>query len=171
MIKRFIKLNIKLVLSIVLVLSIFMHSTYTFATDEELAQINSSRTQLEKINQQKKNVQNKIKELNKLKNDTQRYIKELDTTLELLTEELNKTLENIDLKQAEIDETNINLNITKENERIQYANMKKRIVFFYERNNASVIEDILNGDNLYDMLTRGEYIQSITDYDRQKLDE
>ena len=75
------------------------------------------------------------------------------------------------MKQAEIDETNVNLNITKENERIQYANMKKRIIFFYERNNASVIEDILSGDNLVDMLTRGEYIQSITDYDRQKLDE
>ena len=84
---------------------------------------------------------------------------------------MNITLENIDLKQAEIDETNVNLNITKENERIQYANMKKRIIFFYERNNASVIEDILSGDNLVDMLTRGEYIQSITDYDRQKLDE
>ena len=162
---------IKLIFSVLVVLSIFLYNTSAFATVDELNQINNSRAQLDKINQQKQAVQNKIKQLNRLKNDTENYIKELDKTLEQLTEQLNITLENIDLKQAEIDETNVNLNITKENERIQYANMKKRIIFFYERNNASVIEDILSGDNLVDMLTRGEYIQSITDYDRQKLDE
>ena len=162
---------IKLIFSVLIVLSIFLYNTSAFATVDELNQINNSRAQLDKINQQKQAVQNKIKQLNRLKNDTENYIKELDKTLEQLTEQLNITLENIDLKQAEIDETNVNLNITKENERIQYANMKKRIIFFYERNNASVIEDILSGDNLVDMLTRGEYIQSITDYDRQKLDE
>lgn len=162
---------IKLIFSVLIVLSIFLYNTSAFATIDELNQINNSRAQLDKINQQKQAVQNKIKQLNRLKNDTENYIKELDKTLEQLTEQLNITLENIDLKQAEIDETNVNLNITKENERIQYANMKKRIIFFYERNNASVIEDILSGDNLVDMLTRGEYIQSITDYDRQKLDD
>lgn len=162
---------IKLIFSVLIVLSIFLYNTSAFATVDELNQINNSRAQLDKINQQKQAVQNKIKQLNRLKNDTENYIKELDKTLEQLTEQLNITLENIDLKQAEIDETNVNLNITKENERIQYANMKKRIIFFYERNNASVIEDILSGDNLVDMLTRGEYIQSITDYDRQKLDD
>ena len=170
--KRHINKNIfKIIFSIFIVLFIFRYNTSVFATDEELTQINNSRTQLEKINQQKKAVQNKIKDLNKLKNDTQNYIKELDKALEELINQLNITLENIDLKQAEIDETNVNLNITKENERIQYANMKKRIVFFYERDNASIIEEILSGDNLVDMLTRGEYIKSITDYDRQKLDE
>ena len=171
MIKNIFKNYIKLLVSVLIVLSVFLYNTKAFATDEELAQINTSRAQLEKITQQKKAVQNKIKELNRLKNDTQSFIKELDAALEQLIEQLNITLENIDLKQAEIDETNVNLNMTKENERIQYANMKKRIVFFYERNNASIIEEILSGDNLVDMLTRGEYIQSITDYDRQKLDE
>lgn len=171
MFKHINKNYIKIFFSILIVLSLFRHNTTVFATDEELTQINNSRAQLDKINKQKKAVQNKIIELNKLKSDTQNYIKELDKTLEELTEQLNITLENIDLKQAEIDETNVNLNITKENERLQYANMKKRIVFFYERDNASIIEDILNGDNLVDMLTKGEYIQSITDYDRQKLDE
>ena len=161
----------KKLLIVILPFVLFLFINISYATDDELSQINNSRSEIEKINQQKKYVQSKISELNKLKNDTEAYIKELDNTLAKLIDELNKTLENIEIKQSEIDETNINLNITKEKEKIQFQNMKKRIVFFYERNNTSVIEDILNGNNLVDMLTRGEYIQSITDYDRLKLDE
>ena len=140
-------------------------------TDEEKVRIENSQSAINRINENKKRVQSTIKNLNALKNDTQKFIEELDKNLELLVDELNQTLTNIDLKQEEIDITNNELEQAKEKEEQQYNDMKLRIKFFYEKGETSLIENILSGDNLEDILTKAEYIQSITAYDRSKLNE
>lgn len=140
-------------------------------TEEERQRILNSQNNIEKINENKKKVENTIKRLNSLKNDTQKYIEELDKNLELLVEELNKTLLDIDNKQVEINITNEEIDKAKAKEEKQYSDMKLRIKFFYEKGDTSLLENILSGDNLEDILTKAEYIQSITDYDRKKLNE
>ena len=140
-------------------------------TDEERARISKSQSAIDRIANEKKKIQNTINNLKTLKDNTQKYIEELDKNLELLTDELNKTLVAIDLKQVEIDETNVMLEDTKHKEEKQYSDMKLRIKFFYEKGDMTIIESILTGDNLEDVLTKAEYIQSITDYDRKKLNE
>ena len=140
-------------------------------TEEERQRIINSQNNIEKINASKKRVENAIKNLNALKNNTQKYIEELDKNLESLVDELNQTLLDIDNKQIEIDITNDELNKAKIKEEKQYSDMKLRIKFFYEKGETSLLENILSGDNLEDILTRAEYIQSITDYDRKKLNE
>lgn len=161
------KKKFSLILILILLLSYFT----SFATSEEIEKITNSQAIINKINKQKKEVQNTIKNLKQLKNDTEQFIKELDMSLEQLVTELNLTLEAIDDKQLEINVTNENLMIAKHNEEKQYEDMKKRIVFFYERDNKSILENILEGNNLVDALTRAEYVQSITDYDRNKLNQ
>ena len=140
-------------------------------TEEERQRILNSQNNIEKINENKKKVENTIKRLNSLKNDTQKYIEELDKNLEMLVDELNKTLADIDNKQIEINITNEEIEKAKEKEEKQYSDMKLRIKFFYEKGDTSLLENILSGDNLEDILTKAEYIQSITDYDRKKLNE
>ena len=96
-----------------------------------------------------------------------------------MSEENNKTkltLENMKKMeltddQIEFDMTNANLDIAKKEEEKQYQDMKLRIKFFYEKGETSILESLLSGNNLEDLLTKAEYIQSITDYDRKKLDE
>lgn len=140
-------------------------------TDEERNRLNNSQNIIDKINANKRKVENTIKSLKSLKNNTQKYIEELDKNLENLVDELNITLENIDKKQLEIDETNRKLTLAKQDEEKQYNDMKLRIKFFYEKGDMSVFESLLTGDNLQDLLTKAEYIQSITDYDRKKLND
>ena len=140
-------------------------------TDEERLRIEKSQSAIEKINENKKKIQNTIRNLNSLKNDTQKFIEEFDKNLEALVDELNQTLANIDLKQEEINITNNELEIAKAKEEQQYNDMKLRIKFFYEKGETSLLENILSGDNLEDILTKAEYIQSITEYDRSKLNE
>lgn len=141
------------------------------ATDEEKQRMADSQNALDKIHAQKQKVQNTINALKSLKNNTQKYIEELDKNLEILVDDLNVTLENIDKKQIELDMTNANLDIAKKEEEKQYQDMKLRIKFFYEKGETSILESLLSGNNLEDLLTKAEYIQSITDYDRKKLDE
>ena len=158
---------------IILVLLVFCFNVYSDdgMTEEERQRIINSQNTIEKINQNKKKIENTIKNLNSLKNDTQKFIEELDKNLEMLVDELNKTLLDIDNKQVEIDITNEELEKAKTKEEKQYSDMKLRIKFFYEKGESSLLENILSGDNLEDILTRAEYIQNITDYDRKKLNE
>lgn len=164
----------KIILLVVICLLTFSFSSLAIdegMTDEEKIRIENSQNAINRINENKKKIQNTIKNLNSLKNNTQKFIEELDKNLELLVDELNETLNNIDLKQEEINITNNELEIAKEKEERQYNDMKLRIKFFYEKGETSLLENILSGDNLEDILTKAEYIQSITDYDRSKLNE
>lgn len=163
-----------IILFLILIL-LFSFSVQTFSddgmTEEEKQRILNSQSAIEKINASKKKVENTIKYLNALKNDTQKYIEELDKNLELLLDELNQTIEAIDNKQVEINVTNEELENARTKEEQQYKDMKLRIQFFYEKGETSLLENILSGDNLEDILTKAEYIQSISDYDRKKLNE
>ena len=160
----------------IILIFVFLFVSYAFAeyegiTDEERNRIAKSQSAIERITAERKRIQNTINNIKKLKNDTQKYIEELDKNLELLTDELNNTLLQIDIKQIDIDNTNIVLENTKEKEKKQYEDMKLRIKFFYEKGDTSILESILEGNNLEDILTKAEYIQNITDYDRKKLNE
>ena len=165
----------KSILYISIIIFVLIFPIFSFSddgmTEEERQRILNSQNNIEKINENKKKVENTIKRLNSLKNDTQKYIEELDKNLEMLVDELNKTLLDIDNKQIEINITNDEINNAKVKEEKQYNDMKLRIKFFYEKGDTSLLENILSGDNLEDILTKAEYIQSITDYDRKKLNE
>lgn len=171
--KKIIK-SVFLCIAFFLVVIFFSKNTfaeYEGITDEERDRIAKSQSAIEKITSERKRIQSTINNIKSLRNDTQKYIEELDKNLEMLTDELNNTLILIDGKQIEIDNTNIVLEDTKNKEAKQYSDMKLRIKFFYEKGETSILESILTGKNLEDILTKAEYIQSITDYDRKKLNE
>ena len=163
------KFSVVILFILVCVSQVF--AEYEGITDEERNRIAKSQSAIDRIAAERKRIQNTINNIKKLKNDTQTYIEELDKNLELLTDELNNTLFQIDVKQVDIDNTNIVLENTKEKEKKQYEDMKLRIKFFYEKGDTSILESILAGNNLEDILTKAEYIQNITDYDRKKLNE
>ena len=170
MLKKYIKKTF-LVLLFILICVSHTFAEYEGITDDERNRIAKSQSAIDRIAAERKRIQNTINNIKKLKNDTQKYIEELDKNLELLTDELNNTLFQIDVKQIDIDNTNIVLENTKEKEKKQYEDMKLRIKFFYEKVDTSILESILSGNNLEDILTKAEYIQNITDYDRKKLNE
>ena len=53
----------------------------------------------------------------------------------------------------------------------QYAAMKLRIQFMYENNNATILSTLLSAESLSDLLSKSEYIQQISNYDHQKMQE
>lgn len=160
-----------LVISLAILLSVNAFAEDDGMTEEERARILNSQNLISKINEDKKRVQNTIKNLNNLKNDTQKFVEELDKNLETLVDELNNTILAIDIKQIEINMTNEELEKARTKEEQQYNDMKLRIKFFYEKGDTSLLENIISGDNLEDILTKAEYLQSITNYDRKKLNE
>ena len=53
----------------------------------------------------------------------------------------------------------------------QYEDMKKRIKYMYENGNVQFIEILLESQTIADFLNKAEYINTISEYDRDMLDE
>ncbi len=153
------------VLGSVLALSSFQ-TVYATKQDVEIA-----KKKVSSIEEEKKKVQATIKNLEGLKNDTAAYVKELDSNLSKLEGELDDLANQIQTKEQEITDTGVALEAAKETENKQYADMKLRIKYMYERGNTSYIDMLFQSEDMVQLMNRAEYINKISDYDRKQLDE
>lgn len=138
-----------------------------FATKVEVEDAKKKVTSLE---EEKKKVEAALKSLEGLKSDAAAYIKKLDVQLENVNDELELLNGQIAEKEASIEQTKQELETAKQVEAEQYASMKLRIKYMYERGETSFIDQILQSKDIVQMLNRVEYIQQIAEYDRRQLD-
>ena len=75
------------------------------------------------------------------------------------------------LIQSEIMRLQDDLVVAQEEEDQQYEDMKTRIKFMYENGDATLLELLFSAEDLGDFLNKADFIQSISDYDREMLDE
>ncbi len=133
--------------------------------------IKDNKAKLEELKNQSDNVDAKIDELNKLKADAANYIAKLDA-------ELSTQQQKIDALNAEVEELTGSISVTeaeleeaKQEEETQYASMKTRIKFMYEHSNDSILDVVFGSKSFSDIINKVEYIKSVSEYDRQKLNE
>ncbi len=145
------------------------------ANDEEInaskQKIKDNKAKLNELKSQSENVDAKIDELNKLKSDAAEYIAKLDAELgtqqqkiDALNAEVSKLEDSITVSTAELAEAEAE-------EASQYASMKTRIKFMYEHSNDSILDVITGSQSFSDVINKVEYIKSVSEYDRNKLDE
>lgn len=129
--------------------------------EKEKAQLQAGKTNIQKV-------------VNGLKSD-QRQIKnaveELDGEVAKLQSNIDSYNQMITAKQAEIAKTEEELNAAKQVAADQYAAMKKRIQFMYERGDRAYLDMLFSAQSFGDFLNKAEYIQKLSDYDRRKLEE
>ncbi|MBQ3789362.1 MAG: peptidoglycan DD-metalloendopeptidase family protein [Lachnospiraceae bacterium] len=123
--------------------------------------LKSNMTDLEKIRA----------ELQKNKNDLSAYITELDGNLMQIEERIEDLTGQIETKKEEISVTTAELEEAVATQEAQYAAMKQRIRFMYEKGETYYLALLFEADSYSDMLNRAEYIEQISAYDRKKLDE
>lgn len=83
-----------------------------------------------------------------------------------------QTLEgDISNKEADIQQTQSDLQKAQNAKDKQYAAMKQRIQYLYEKGgNDAWFQMMVNAENLSELLTKAEYTQKMYDYDRQSLE-
>ncbi|MCI5584276.1 MAG: peptidoglycan DD-metalloendopeptidase family protein [Lachnospiraceae bacterium] len=147
----------------------------TSALEESIKQkqeaIAQAQEERKKLQSDLSNVKTVVAELEKTKNSLSEYVKELDgqlTGVETKIQEL-KTL--IAEKEEEIEKTKAELEEAVKVEETQYEEMKTRIKFMYEKGDRFYFEMMLGASNFSDLLNKAEYVESISAYDRQKLEE
>ena len=126
-----------------------------------------SAVQAENINDMK----NQQQQLEEQQKEAESEQKTLAASLRELASSMKQTENRLEQKRAEIDEAEQDLIMAKMEESEQYESMKLRIRYMYENGNVNLIELFMESDSIADFFNKTEYIQKMSEYDRQKLDE
>lgn len=133
-------------------------STMSKAKDAKKAaesDLNKANSQIETIEKQQQALQSEI-------NAKDAELVNLLVNIGILEDEL-------DSKNAQLEQVTADLAKAEQTEADQYASMKKRIQFMYERGDTAMIESLLGSENMADFLNRVEYVSEVYDYDRNLL--
>jgi len=122
-----------------------------------------AQANLDKVNKE-------IEKLNKAQDELQAEMNAYDDALMALLTDLTLLSEDIDKKEAEIHQAEIDLEAAEKREAEQYASMKLRIQYMYENsNNTSLWTTLIESKSITDALNRAEYITDVYKYDREQL--
>lgn len=99
------------------------------------------------------------------------YVVELDGQLMTIQDKLAQLELRIAEKEQEVSQIKEQLEAAEEDVENQYASMKQRIKFMYERGNQTYIAMILGAENFSEMINKAEYIEELSNYDRDMLEQ
>lgn len=128
---------------------------------EQVSGLKSSLTDVEKLK----------KELEQSKNDLTAFVQQLDGQLADIQENIAQYNTMISEKEKEIEETARDLDEAQARQEQQYAAMKKRIQFMYERSDSFYMETLFGSNSIAGIVNRADYIEALSRYDRDKLNE
>lgn len=113
--------------------------------------------------------QKKDKDLKAQKSEVQSEKEALAAELDKILTKMEKTKEDIDKKHEEISAKEDELLLAQIDENNQYESMKKRIKYMYENGDTEFIEILFESKSIGDFLNNAEYIEKISEYDRDML--
>lgn len=140
--------------------------------------IREKEAELERAQQEKKSIQSSItnvksvkQQLEKSKANTTAYVAQLDVNLNQIRDKISQLSTQIETKEQEIADKEIELEEALEVQKAQYEAMKVRIKFMYEKGDFLAVDLMLGSANFSDALNKAEYIEKLSAYDKRMLDE
>lgn len=112
----------------------------------------------------------KAQEAEDKKNAAAGQVTELNGILTTLLSDIQFLEIDMKNKEKEIEQAEIEYEAAKEKEAKQYASMKKRIQYMYERGDTQYLDVILQVKSMADLLNKAEYVEDIYNYDRKMLE-
>jgi len=135
-------------------------------------------TSISQLKQQKKENEEKLGELNEEISELTDESKGITEELEELDDLLVEVLASVSLLEEDVEEVEEKIEVTKaeldeaiKTEEKQYADMKKRIQYMYEKGETSYVTLLLGASSIGDVMSRAEYIEQMYEYDQELLNE
>lgn len=176
------KKKIALLMAMVLAIGLFMQrvSYYEATSFSSItsASIREKENQIGQAQEERENLQNSLTEVKALraqleqkKKDLKNYVTELDSQLQTIQENIAQLNARIAEKEVEIEETQKELEKAREKEQEQYEAMVARIQRLYEQGDRGYLDMLFSSASMGDMLNSLVYMEQITAYDNQQLEE
>ena len=133
--------------------------------------ISELRQEVKKNQSQLKNAQQKADEAQEAQEGVEEEMEEIDAELVNLITDINLCEEAINDKEEEIYRTQLDYDAAVAEKDEQYASMKIRIQFMYEKGDSSYLHMFFGAGNMGDMVNKAKYVEELYDYDRKLLTE
>lgn len=99
----------------------------------------------------------------------QSQLEGINQDLVTISNEIAETEVKIEESNNEVFRLEASLQISRNNEEVQYANMKTRIKYMYENGSDTLLSMICEAKSMGEFLNRVDFIQNITKYDKDML--
>ena len=141
---------------------------YAATTKEKLEQAEKEQAEVkDKLEQTEQNIAGMESE----KSELQTKRNQLNNDLTAVSEKLEDLESQIEKKEEEIEETSADVEVAKETEKTQYANMKERIQFMYEKKNTLYMEILFSASGFSEFINNTTYLKMLSEYDQNLLEE
>lgn len=161
--------------ALAVILTITMYLSCMPVTDAFAA---TTKEKLEQAEKEQAEVKNKLEAteqniagMESEKSELQTKLNQLNNDLTAVSEKLEDLEDKIEKKEEEIEETQADLDEARETEKTQYANMKERIQFMYEKKNTMYLEILFNASGFSDFINNATYLEMLSEYDQNLLEE
>lgn len=116
-------------------------------------------------------IADEVSDLENEKNKIESEVNSLEAQLTEILTDIDKMEEKAAKLGDDIDQGKDDLEAAEEKQAGQYADMKLRVQYMYENNEANVADIFLSSESISDALNKTEYVQKIYEYDRSELEE
>lgn len=165
---RIFRIQLSIIMMTVVLVSSFPITSFAATTQDRLNQAEDEKKRLEEQIDKNEEDLNGLKEEKK---SLQGELQSLNGDLTQISNNLAELEEKIREKEEEIEITTGLLEDAIMQADGQYESMKVRIQFLYEEGETTYLDIFLNAGNFTDMINVAEYIEALTVYDRNKLNE
>ena len=100
----------------------------------------------------------------------QSQLEGINQDLVTISNEIAETEVKIEESNNEVFRLEASLQISRNNEEVQYANMKTRIKYMYENGSDTLLSMVCEAKSMGEFLNRVDFIQNITKYDKDMLE-
>ena len=111
-----------------------------------------------------------VKSLEDKTSNLQSQLEGINQDLVTISNEIAETEVKIEESNNEVFRLEASLQISRNNEEVQYANMKTRIKYMYENGSDTLLSMICEAKSMGEFLNRVDFIQNITKYDKDMLE-
>ena len=167
-----------LFLALVMFSSFSKSAGLVYAGELTNASIQKKEEEVKQAKEEKKTLQNNLTDVKNLKKQLEEskanlstYITELDASLATIQTKIAELKTLISDKETEIANKEVELEEAVAVQEAQYEAMKSRIKFMYEKGDTFYLELLFASESFGDMLNKAEYIEMLSAYDREKLNE
>ncbi|MBD5546441.1 MAG: cell wall hydrolase [Lachnospiraceae bacterium] len=169
--RRVKKKSIAVFMATVLLICAFPITVYADKISELEEEINKKNAEKEQTENEINEKKDELEDLNETAEGLKGQLNKLNADLTTVSNNLAELEEKIEIKNAEIETIESELEEAKKVEEEQYAAMKKRVQFMYEKRDYVMLEMLFGSASFSDFLNRNDYIEQLSAYDRKQLEQ
>jgi murein DD-endopeptidase MepM/ murein hydrolase activator NlpD len=133
------------------------------------SRISAAEQKKQELEEEKQEVDKKLETIETFADDVQKYVKSLDTQVMNLEASMEYNKKQLKAMKEELETVTKEYETALEKQQEQYDRMKAHIKYIYENSRDSYLGYLIEAHNLADLLSREEYIEKVTGYDKTLL--